>query len=167
MTQAIAGVAPSTQSEVTVMTVWPTIAAIAPGRVLGRLCGIRAGIGPVFTLGNLFALMSIPVAIPLFFGGLMPGVARRYRLTNRRVLIEKLNFSGRYVEERGVSLERFDAIDVVIQPGQEWYPAGNLIFRLGNVETFRLDGVSRPETFRQTCLKAHQSFVGVKKAVGV
>ena len=166
MKQAIFGVAPSTLSEVTIMTVWPTLAAIAPGRVLGRLCGIRVGIGPIFTLGNLFALMSIPLAVAMFFGGLMPGVARRYRLTNRRVLIErqKLNFSGRYVEERAVSLEKFDAIDVVVLPGQEWYPAGDLIFRLGNVETFRLVGVSRPETFRRTCLSASLGYVGARKA---
>ena len=169
MKQAIPGVAPATLDEVTIMTIWPTLAAIAPGRVLGRLCGIRIGVGPIFTLGNMFALLSIPVAVAMFFGGLMPGVARRYRLTNRRVLIErqKLNFSGKYVEERAVSLDKFNAIDVVVLPGQEWYPAGDLIFRLGNVETFRLVGVSRPETFRHTCLEAHLSYVGVKKAVGV
>jgi hypothetical protein len=34
---------------------------------------------------------------------------------------------------------------------------------MGNVETFRLTGVSRPEAFRSTVLKAHQIYVGVKK----
>jgi hypothetical protein len=38
------------------------------------------------------------------------------------------------------------------------------VFRLGQTETFRIAGVQRPETFRQTCLKAHQSFVGVAQA---
>ncbi len=32
------------------------------------------------------------------------------------------------------------------------------------LETFRLAGVPRPETFRQTCLKARMSYVGVRKA---
>ncbi len=27
-----------------------------------------------------------------------------------------------------VELDRFDSIELVIQPGQEWYPAGDLIF---------------------------------------
>ena len=66
-----------------------------------------------------------------------------------------------------VDLDRFDAIDVVELPGQEWYPAGDLIFRRGTIETFRLRGVQRPETFRQTCLKAHQAYVGVRKAMAL
>jgi hypothetical protein len=37
------------------------------------------------------------------------------------------------------------------------------VFRLGQTETFRIAGVPRPETFRQTCLKANMSFVGVQK----
>ncbi|MCE9547063.1 MAG: PH domain-containing protein [Planctomycetia bacterium] len=167
MKQAIAGVAPPSLEEVTIMTVWPTLGAIAPGRVLGRLCGIGLGIGPILTIGNLIALLSIPLAVAMYFGGVMPGVARRYRLTNRRVLIERqlFGFSGRYVEEQSVSLDKFDTILVEVLPGQEWYPAGNLRFKLGNVETFQLVGVSRPETFRQTCLKAHLSAVGVQKAM--
>ena len=45
------------------------------------------------------------------------------------------------------------------------FSAGDLAFRLGNVETFRLDGVSRPEALRQTCLKSRQAYVGVKQAL--
>ena len=58
-----------------------------------------------------------------------------------------------------------DRIDIVVQPGQEWFKAGDLVFYMGNVETFRLDGVSRPEAFRQTCLKSHLSYTGVREAV--
>ena len=49
----------------------------------------------------------------------------------------------------------FDAIDVQVMKGEGWYHAGDLVFRRGTVETFRLCGVSRPEAFRQTCMKAH------------
>lgn len=71
-----------------------------------------------------------------------------------------------WVEEAAVNLDNFDEIKIEVQKGQEWYPAGDMIFRRGDVETLRLLGVSRPETFRQTCLKAHVSFVGVRQAVG-
>jgi hypothetical protein len=64
-----------------------------------------------------------------------------------------------------VDLDRFDSIEVVVHPGQEWYPAGDLIFRKGKIETFQLKGVRRPETFRQTIMKARDAFVGVKKAM--
>src|SRR5262245_14329640 len=88
MKQPIAGVTPAATREVTIMTVYPTLGASAPGRLIGRLCSIRAGVG-FFTLGKLFALLLIPVAIGLFAYMLAPGIMRRYRLTNRRVVVQK------------------------------------------------------------------------------
>jgi len=160
MKQAIAGVTPPETGEATIMTVWPTIAATKLGQLVGRLCGVRAGVG-IFNLGKLFAVLSIPLALALFFGMLTPWSARRYRLTNRRVAIER---GPKAVAERWVELDRFDTIEVIVQPGQEWYPAGDLVFRKGPIETFRLLGVSRPETFRRTCLKARQGYVGARAA---
>ena len=51
----------------------------------------------------------------------------------------------------------------MVRPGQEWYRAGDLVFRLGVIETFRLEGVVRPDTFRHTCLSARQGYVGVRQ----
>ncbi|HEX4148350.1 MAG TPA: PH domain-containing protein, partial [Pirellulales bacterium] len=98
----------------------------------------------------------------LFFRNLAPWNCRRYRLTNRRVLVE-LGLHAK--PERSLDLDNFDTIEVVVLPGQEWYPAGDLIFRRGTLETLRLSGIIRPEPFRQTCLKAHRAFVAVKLAV--
>jgi len=163
MKQAIAGVAPPELSEVTVMTVWPSVASTACGRFHGRLFAISSGFW-IITVGRLLTLAAMPIG-PLLYGYLrLPGVLRRYRLTNRRVAILK-GIAGRV--ERFVDLDRFDAIEVVVLPGQEWYKAGDLVFRNGAVETFRLSGVSRPETFRQTCMKARMSYVGVHKARAV
>ena len=168
MKQAIAGVSPPDVSEATIMTVWPTLASTAPGRFLGRLYGIRVGIGWL-TVGKIIALMSIPVALGLFFWMLLPGIVLRYRLTNRRVLIEKCRAlpwaKTAWVEQQYVDLGRFDSIEVDVRPGQQWYPAGDLIFRNGQIETFRLDGVSRPETFKRTCLKARHGYMGVRDAL--
>jgi hypothetical protein len=163
MKQAIAGVTPAQVGEATIMTVWPSIAATGIGRLFGRLFGIRAGVG-FLTVGNMIALASIPIMLPLYFFRKVPFWVQRYRLTNRRVIVER-GVAGRI--EQFVDLDRFDAIDVIVQPGQEWYPAGDLIFRRGATETFSLRGVLRPETFRQTCLKAHQAYVGVRKAVSL
>jgi hypothetical protein len=160
MKQAIAGVAPPELSEVTVMTVWPSVASTAGGRFLGRLLAIQAGFG-MFRIGRLVALMAMPVAPLLYMYMRLPGVVRRYRLTNRRVAVLR---GVRAKVEWFVDLDRFDAIEVVIRPGQQWYHAGDLVFRKGALETFRLPGVSRPETFRHTCLKAQMSYVGVRKA---
>jgi hypothetical protein len=174
MQQPIAGVAPTEIQEVTAMTVWPSLSATAFGRFWGRLFAIEVGF-PVFgiplTIGRLMALVSIPFMVALYFlmrlprfPGIIIGIKNPwcwvYRLTNRRVVVE--NPFG--AEIKSVSLDRFDAIDIVVEPGQAWFKAGDLVFRLGPVETFRIWAVPRPETFRHTCLKANMSFVGVQKA---
>ncbi len=160
--QSIAGVTPAETREVTIMTVFPTLGATASGRLMGRLCEVRTGFG-FFNLGKLFALLLIPFAIGLFFFMLMPFVIRRYRLTNRRIVVQR---GLTAVDERWVDFDRFDAIDVEVLPGQEWFPAGDLVFRRGNIETFRLAGVSRPETFRRTCLSARAGYLGARVGRG-
>ncbi len=170
MGQAIAGVVPDTEKEVTVMTVWPSLAATAYGRWWGRR---YAGQAKVTIFGvPILALLSIPAILPAYFYMLIPRIpgvifgitnasCRRYRLTNRRVIVEH-GFGGG--EQQSVSLDRFDSIRLEVEPGQEWYPAGNLVFRLGEIETFRLAGVPHPQAFLQTCLKTHTGFVGVQQA---
>jgi hypothetical protein len=175
MPAAIAGVAPIQDRETTIMTVWPSVAATAFGRWWGRRFENQLGItllGIPITVGRLMALVSIPFLLPLYFHMLiprLPGVVfgfhnpscRRYRLTNRRVIVEQAFGGG---EQQSVSLDRFDSIAVDVLPGQAWYPAADLVFRQGQVETFRLSGVPHPEGFRHTCQKARDGFVGVAQA---
>jgi hypothetical protein len=175
MVQAISGVSPPTVGETTIMTVWPTLGATAFGRWWGRRFASKLGLtvfGIPLTLGRLLALVSIPFILPVYFHMLVPRLpfvvfgwpnpaCRRYRLTNRRVLVEQPFGGG---EMNSVSLDRFDTVTLEVQPGQEWYPSGDLVFRNGAIETFRLVGVPHPEPFRQTVLKARQGFAGVLKA---
>ena len=175
MTQAIPGVAPATVHEQTVMVVWPSLAARGDGRMFGRVFANRVleRVLPLnLSLGKFLAVACIPLIIPLYFFTLLPRIpfvvfgwknpwCVRYRLTNRRVVVEQPFGGG---EQKSVSLDHFDSIALEVLPGQEWYHSGDLVFRHGPVETFRLAGVPRPETFRQTCLKAHQSFMGVAQA---
>ncbi|MEX0978939.1 MAG: PH domain-containing protein [Pirellulales bacterium] len=153
--QPIAGVTPPSTREVTVMTVFPTLGAYAVGRLIGRLCAVSAGVG-FFTLGKLLAPLMIPVALPLFAFSLLPGVLTRYRVTNRRVVVQK---GLRAIDQRWVDLDRFDSIDVEVLAGQQWYRAGDLVFRNGQIETFRLAGVPTPESFRHTCLAARRAYL--------
>lgn len=166
MSQAIAGVAPVDGAETTVMTVWPSVAGmrllgIPVGKMLGRLLNIQAGFY-VFTVSNLIALLAIPLGIVLYMKRVGPVVATRYRVTNRRIIVER---GLTAVEDRSISFDRFDNIQVEVSPGDEWYKAGDLVFRQGEVERFRLEGVSRPEAFRQVCVKSHQAYVGVQAAL--
>ncbi len=161
MKQAIAGVVPADLDEVTMMTVWPSVASFALGRFLGRLYNIQAGFY-VFRIGNFIALAATPLALLLYFWRVIPFAGVRYRITNRRVVVQR-GLGGR--DERWVDLDRFDQIEVQVRPGQEWYHAGDLIFRNGDTETLRLAGVSRPESFRHACLNARNGYVGVQEAI--
>jgi hypothetical protein len=156
------------------MAVWPSLSATGFGRFWGRLFALEIGFrffGIPVTLGRLITLASIPVMLALYFlmrlprfPGVLVGIRNpfcwQYRLTNRRVIVENPFGS----ELKSVALDRFDAIEIVVEPGQAWFKAGDLVFRLGPIETFRIWGVPRPQTFRHTILKAHQSFVGVQQA---
>ena len=64
-----------------------------------------------------------------------------------------------------LDLNRFDEIEIEQQEGQEWYDAGDLVFKEAGHETFRLPGIARPEAFKSTCMKAHMAYVGVQNAL--
>lgn len=161
MKQAIPGVAPSELEETLVMSTWPSNAAYGLGRLLGRLYEIQFPGIYIFKLGNLIALLSIPVALVLFFLRIAPVIGMRYTLTNRRVIVQR-GWTSR--EDRAIDLDKFNRVDIQVQRGQAWYHAGDLIFYQQDVERFRLVGVSRPGAFRSSVLKSQTSFVGVKKA---
>jgi hypothetical protein len=155
--QSIAGVSPPSVKETTVMTVWPSVASTSLGKMLGRLFRIKDGFGPV-SVGRLALLACTPIGLMLYLSLRLPWAIQRYRLTNRRVIVER-GMNPRI--QQFVDFDKFDSIELVVDPGQEWYAAGDLVFRKGAVETFRLPGVSRPESFRQTCLKVQQSYRSV------
>ena len=161
MKQAIAGVAPPELEEVGVMTVWPSIAATPPGQLIGRLCGIPAGVG-VFTVGLLLALLLIPPAVGLLLMSFNPWTCRRYRLTNRRLVVQKGMMP---VDERSVAFDDFDVVEIDVLPGQQWYPAGDLIFSKGPLEVFRISGVRNPEGFRHACQAARDAYVSIQQVM--
>lgn len=163
--QSIAGVSPPSVAETTVMTVWPSVASTGLGRSLGRLFRIRDGFGP-FTVGRLALLACIPLGLGLYLSLRLPWAIQRYRLTNRRVIVER-GVIPRI--QQFVDFDQFDSVDVVVEPGQEWYASGDLVFRRGQVETFRLRGVSRPEAFRRTVVdvqRSYRSVAAIQAAVG-
>ena len=118
----------------------------------------QVGLG-FFTLGKLMALATIPLSLTVFIWQLLPAVCRRYRLTNRRITIEK---GLKAIEGPAIGLDEFDAVNVVMRPGQDWLHAGELVFRREGSEVFRLSGVSRPEVFRQVCLKAQRALLSFR-----
>lgn len=159
MKQAIAGLSLSSQKESTALVVWPSVSATSIGQFLGRLYERKIGVS-FFTLGNLFVLLSIPVAIPLYLWNVLPVVGTRYRITNRNVNVER-GVQG--VMELQIALDQFDQIEVRQQPGQAWFRSADLVFFKGEEEVFLLSGVPYPEGFRTACLKAAMTYRGFQE----
>ena len=157
MKQAIAGVVPPEVAEVTSAVVWPSIGAYGLGRWVGRVSGSRVGYG-FFRLGKLMALATIPFSLGVYAWKILPFICRRYRLTNRRIIIQK-GYSAQ--DEKSVGLGEFDAIEVRMLPGQEWLRCGDLVLLRGGQERLRLPGVVRPEVFRHICLEGQTAFISV------
>jgi hypothetical protein len=156
------GYVPPELDELDAITVWPTIGAHPLGRLVGRLCASKIGIGQFFTLGKFWALVTIPLSLAVFCWQLMPYICRRYTLTNRRIIIRR---GLQPLDAKWVDLDGFDAIKVEILPGQQWLHAGELIFKRGETEVLHLSGVSRPEVFRQVCLNAQNALLSVRNVV--
>ena len=159
--QSIAGVTPPSTAEVVVMTGWPSVGCTGVGQFLGRMYRMQTGFGPV-RIGRLALLMTMPLGLMLYLSMRLPWAICRFQVTNRRVTVNK---GVHAAVERFVELNRFDTVELVVQPGQEWFDCGDLVFRNGAVETLRLKGVSRPEPFRRVCLEVRQSYVGVEEAL--
>ena len=70
------------------MTVWPSVASTGLGQALGRLYRIKGGFGPI-SIGRLALLATIPFGLMLYLSMRLPWAFKRYRLTNRRVTIER------------------------------------------------------------------------------
>lgn len=170
MKQAIAGLSLSSQHEATAIVVWPSVSATETGRMLGRLYEKKDGVG-IFNLGNLFAFLSIPLAVPLYLWNFLPVVGTRYRITNRQVIVER-GIQG--VAEKQIGLDQFDRIEIDQKPGQAWFRSADMIFwqakspdvtdaNREEVEVLRLAGVPYPEVFRAACQKASMTYRGFQE----
>jgi len=154
MKQPIAGVSSPEADETTVMILWPSIAMYPTGQWLGRVLSIRWPDLYIFRAGNLFALLLIPLALYLYLCRIAPKSGTRYRLSNQRLIVER-GLQGE--PQSWIGLADFDSVEIQVKPGQEWFPAGDLVFAKESREVFRLQGVSRPEPLRQTCLEVQQA----------
>lgn len=147
--QAISGV--SASKEAVVMTVYPSIAATGPGKMLGGLyesipttcCGIKLS-------HLLFTLPTVPLAAGLYF--FLKLFGKVYVLTNRSVQLRS-SLGNNLVKE--VSLAEIDTVVIGRDPRQLFYKAGDLSLRdKAGKELLELAGVPYPDVFRQTILES-------------
>lgn len=139
--QAVTGLVPPQIGEALIREAWPSVAA-APG---------AARLGETLTRTRILAPLAWLLLAPIYFGKILPFIAKRYTLTNKRLMIR------RGLKPRpATQIDLADIEDVRLQPGSysHFYRAGTLeIISKGQV-AFRLRGVPEPESFRRAILNA-------------
>lgn len=149
-------------NENTLTVRWPTITATAPGRLAGRFATVGPNFGTTVSLGVLLSVVTLPISLAVYAWQLMPFVARRYRLTDRRIVVQR---GLTPVEHESITYDQFDEIEIETLPGQDWLHAGELVFKRAGQEVLRLSGVSRPQVFRQVCLEAQYARLAVDRVL--
>ncbi len=150
--QAIAGVSSTQEREIE--TEFPSIAAVAPGRLLGSLLNsIPAGIGSVKFSYLLFGLPLAPLGVLGYLQLKVTG--QRYLVTNRSVSVRGA-LTGQSVKQ--VALKDIAAVDVDVLAGQEFFRAGDVVLRnAAGDEILRCAGVPQPDRFRHVILNARDA----------
>ncbi len=150
--QAIAGVSPS--AEATIMTVYPSICATAPGRLIGQICDsmpIRI-FGPRLSM-LLFGLPLALLGAPLYL--LVKGFSHRYILTNRSVQVWTCRGGTRI---SSVDLGQIEAVNLVVRPGQEFFRAADIrLTGAGGKTLLVLPGIPDAGTIRSAIQRAVQA----------
>ncbi len=158
--QAIPGA--ETQTERAVLTRWPSVASTIVGRGIGRflesapdwrVLGVRLTYAPALLLAPLAALIYVDLKLR----------GRRFALTNRRIKIESA-LGEKLLGE--IPLEGISEIALATREGQNFYNAADLVLLDdSDKELARLEGVVRPEVFRQNIFESRDALLRVREAL--
>jgi hypothetical protein len=144
--QAITGVMPPLLGEATIRVAWPALSAYPAVAGLGRwlICSI------------VLAPLGWVLMLPFYFFKILPFRARRYALTNRRVMIQR-GLKPQMTQE--VVLADIDDVRIVRDANSIFFRSGDLeIISKGNVK-LRLPGVPEPDSFKHAIINACMAWV--------
>ncbi len=139
--QAVTGVVPPQVEEAQIRDAWPSVTLFAAPAALGKKLMLSIFLAPI----GWFLLL------PIYFTKVMPFIARRYRLTNRRLMICR---GLHAVPTHAIALSRIDAVRLVEESYDRFYRAGTLEIISGGQVAMKLDACSFPDAFRIAILNA-------------
>jgi hypothetical protein len=149
--QAVTGLIPPQLDEAVIRVAWPSVAAFPVPAKLGR--GLMRAV--------ILAPLGWLLLAPFYFLKVVPGLARRFVLTNRRLMFQKgLHFAP--VEE--VPLADIEEVRVVTDDNTEFYGAANLEIVFKGEVKMTLHGVPGFQAFRHAILNACKAWVPGKAA---
>jgi hypothetical protein len=144
--QIVTGLVPPQIGEAKIREVWPSVTAHPAVARLGQML-TRTIIG---------APLAWLLMAPFYFLKILPGLAKRYTLTNQRVMIRR-GMKAQPTHE--VALADIDGVRLQSDGNSSFFRAGDLeIVSKGKV-VLTLPGVPEPESFRHSIMQAVKAWV--------
>jgi uncharacterized membrane protein YdbT with pleckstrin-like domain len=148
--QVFTGLVPPQAGEAIVREIWPSVmAAPVPGAM------VAATLGRILNLSIVGAPLAWLLLIPVYFSKVLPFLAKRYTLTNRRVMIQR-GLLPKPTHE--VPLADIDDIKIRPNVNSAFYRAADLDIIANGKVALTLHGVPDPETFKHAILNACQAW---------
>jgi hypothetical protein len=148
--QVITGVVPPELDEARIREAWPSVQRLPGMASLGRVLTGTIVLAPL-----AWGIMSLG-----YFGKLLPFVARRYTLTNRRLMVRH-GLKGKPGQQ--VKLADIDEVRVKTDANSDFFRAADLEIISNGQVALTLRGVPEPEGFRQAILNACNAWVPDRK----
>lgn len=144
--QVIAGVVPPELAEAKIREAWPSVARWPAAASLGRKLT-----GTIILAPLAWIILGLP-----YFLKVLPGIARRYTLTNRRIMIRK-GLKG--IPGDAVPLADIDEVRIKTDDNSTFFRAADLeIVSKGQV-VLTLQAVPEADGFREAILNACNAWV--------
>jgi len=139
--QVATGVVPPQLGEAVIREVWPSVTIIPAVASLGRklICSI------------FLAPLGWLLLLPVYFLKVLPFVARRYTLTNRRLMVRR---GIKAVPSTEVALGYIDDVRLVDSTIDTFFRSATLEIISNGKVSFTLPAVPDPEGFRRAILDA-------------
>ena len=151
--QPVTGVTPPQVREALIREEWPSVTVVPPVATLGRML-IRS---------MVLAPLGWFLMLPFYFKKVLPVLATRYTLTNRRLMIQR-GLKPQPVQE--ISLAEIDEVRIQTDANSDFFLAATLeIVSKGQVK-LSLPGAPEPESFRHAILNACKAWVPGKADTG-
>lgn len=144
--QAVSGLVSPQQGEAIIRESWPSVTAYPGIARLGRqlICSIVG------------APLGWALLLPVYFSKILPFLAKRYRVTNKRLVILR-GLKGTPVQE--IPLSEIDEVRVTKDDNSDFFRAGNIEIVSGGNVVMTLVGIPEPDSFRHAIINAYKAWV--------
>jgi uncharacterized membrane protein YdbT with pleckstrin-like domain len=155
LNQAITVLVPPQTAEAQIRIAWPAVTDASSG---------IAALGATLTRTRILAPLAWLMMAPLYFKKILPFLAKRYTLTNRRLIIQR-GLKPKPTHE--IALADIDDVHLVESSFSPFFKAADLEVISGGKVKLKLTGVQEPEAFRRSILNAVMAWVPGKAAKGL